>query len=76
MHAAANGIPIVILSGMDDEYVAIEAMRGGAQDYLVKGHADHHLIVRSIRYAIERKRAEITLRQRERTLPLAYRKCF
>jgi PAS domain S-box-containing protein/putative nucleotidyltransferase with HDIG domain len=57
--------PIVVLSGMDDELIAVEAVRGGAQDYLVKGHADQQLIIRSIRYALERKRAAENLRQSE-----------
>ncbi|TAK14932.1 MAG: PAS domain S-box protein [Anaerolineae bacterium] len=65
LHARGSGIPIVVLSGTDDELVAIEAVRGGAQDYLVKGHADHQLVLRSIRYAIERKRAEVALRRSE-----------
>ncbi|MDH5506214.1 MAG: response regulator [Anaerolineae bacterium] len=65
LHARGNGLPIVVLSGTDDELTAVEAMRGGAQDYLVKGSVDHNLIVRAIQYAIERKRTEETLRQRE-----------
>lgn len=65
LHARGGGVPIVVLSGTDDELVAIEAVRGGAQDYLVKGHADHQLVLRSIRYAIERKRAEVALRRSE-----------
>lgn len=65
LHANAGNTPIVVLSGTDDEYVAIEAVRGGAQDYLVKGHADAALIMRSIRYALERKRAEEALRKSE-----------
>ncbi|MBI3159265.1 MAG: PAS domain S-box protein [Chloroflexi bacterium] len=65
LHARGGGVPIVVLSGTDDELIAIEAVRGGAQDYLVKGRADHQLVVRSIRYAIERKRAEIALRRSE-----------
>ena len=65
LHAQVNGIPIVVLSGSDDELLAIEAVRGGAQDYLVKGHADHRAIIRSIRYALERKRSEIAIHQNE-----------
>lgn len=51
-------VPIIILSGLDDEALAIEALGLGAQDYLVKGEVDSNLLVRSMRYAIERKRAE------------------
>ena len=46
--------PIVVLSGLDDETVAIQAVREGAQDYLVKSMIDEALLLRSIRYAIER----------------------
>jgi signal transduction histidine kinase len=54
-------VPIVVLSGLDDQTVSIEAMQRGAQDYLVKGQGTGELIFRSIRYSIERKRAEIQL---------------
>ncbi len=50
--------PIVVLSGLDDEEMAIRAVREGAQDYLVKGQVDGVSLSRSIRYAIERKHAE------------------
>ncbi|AKB31622.1 Sensory transduction histidine kinase [Methanosarcina siciliae HI350] len=50
--------PIIILTGMNDEKTGIEAVKKGAQDYLVKGQADGRLLVRSIRYSIERKKAE------------------
>ena len=56
-------IPIVVLSSFDNEHLAIEAVRHGAQDYLVKGEADGNLLARSLRYAIERKRAEEELRR-------------
>jgi PAS domain S-box-containing protein/putative nucleotidyltransferase with HDIG domain len=60
-----NNTPIVVLSGMDDELIALQAVRGGAQDYLVKGHADQQLIIRSIRYALERKKGAENLRYSE-----------
>lgn len=56
LHALAPAVPIIVMSGLDDETVAVEAVHGGAQDYLVKGHVDSHLLVRAMRYAIERKR--------------------
>jgi PAS domain S-box-containing protein len=56
----AGGLPIVILTGLDDERFALEAVRAGAQDYLVKGRFDSQLLVRTIRYAVQRKRAEET----------------
>ncbi|HEY9063809.1 MAG TPA: PAS domain-containing protein [Burkholderiaceae bacterium] len=54
---------LVVLSGLTDEAVAVRALRSGAQDYLVKGQVDSSLLIRSIRYAIERSQAEEALRQ-------------
>lgn len=51
-------IPIIILTGLADEEVGIDAVKQGAQDYLVKGEFNGKLLVRSIHYAIERKRLE------------------
>ncbi|HEY0071860.1 MAG TPA: response regulator, partial [Chloroflexia bacterium] len=58
MHALAVGAPILVLTGLNDEALGFEAVQQGAQDYLVKGQVDAPLLVRSIRYAIERKQAE------------------
>ncbi|MBI1977542.1 MAG: diguanylate cyclase [Candidatus Omnitrophica bacterium] len=55
-------IPILVLTGMDDEALAIEAVRKGAQDYLIKGEADGKMLSRVIRYAMERNRMEEELR--------------
>lgn len=59
-------VPIVVLTGLNDEMFGIQAVNKGAQDYLIKGQVDTNLLVRTIRYAIERKRAE----ERERQLQL------
>jgi PAS domain S-box-containing protein len=64
-HAHAPKIPIVVLTGHDDEALAVRAVRSGAQDYLVKGHVDGELLVRSIRYASERGRSLEALERRE-----------
>ncbi|MFW5867566.1 MAG: AAA family ATPase [Armatimonadota bacterium] len=61
MHEEHSEVPIVVLSGLDDEEVAISAVQEGAQDYLVKKHISGGQLLRSIRYAIERHMA----RQRE-----------
>ncbi len=58
VHNSVPQIPIVILSGLTDEALAAKAVREGAQDYLTKGYVDSNLLGRSLRYAIERKRAE------------------
>jgi len=63
--AATSGLPVVILTGLDDETIAIRAVQEGAEDYLVKGQMDSNLLARAIRYAIERKRAEEKLRESE-----------
>jgi len=63
--AVAPHLPVVILTGLDDETVAIRAVQEGAEDYLVKGQMDSNLLARAIRYAIERKRAQERLRESE-----------
>lgn len=65
IYAHAWEVPIVVLSGLDDEQVAMKAMQGGAQDYLIKGEVDSRTIWRVIRYAMERKRIEEALKNSE-----------
>lgn len=54
----APDVPVVVLTGNNDETMGLDALQSGAQDYLVKGHVDGRLLARSIRYAIERMRGE------------------
>jgi len=61
LRTAALELPIVIMTGLDSEEVAVEALRQGAQDYLVKGQVDAVGLVRAIRYAIERKGVELRI---------------
>ncbi|WP_082135610.1 PP2C family protein-serine/threonine phosphatase [Mycobacterium sp. EPa45] len=53
-------LPIVVLTGLNDEHFGMSAMASGAQDYLVKGHVEPETLHRSVLYAIERKRTELT----------------
>jgi DNA-binding response OmpR family regulator len=63
LRQAAPGIPVIVLSGNDDQELAIAAVRDGAQDYLVKGQIGGDLLVRAIRYALERERLIVELRE-------------
>jgi signal transduction histidine kinase len=66
IYAQVPEVPIVVLTGLDDERLGVQAVNKGAQDYLIKGQVDKNLLVHTIRYAIERKQAE----ERERQLQL------
>jgi signal transduction histidine kinase len=57
-HAAAPGVTLVVLTNLDDESLASEAMQEGAQDYLVKGQIETRGLLRALRYAVERKRLD------------------
>lgn len=63
VHTAAPNVPIVVLTGHDDERQAVRSVQEGAQDYLVKGRVDGNLLARSMRYAIERHRMLTELAQ-------------
>ena len=63
VHAAAPGIPVVVLTGNQDEVVGSEAVQAGAQDYLVKDQLDGATFVRALGYAIERHRNQQELRR-------------
>ena len=60
-HAAAPRVPLVVLTGLDDESLAAQALQEGAQDYLIKGQIETRGLLRALRYAIERKTMEEAL---------------
>lgn len=60
-HAAAPRVPLVVLTGRDDESLALEALQAGAQDYLVKGQIHTRGLLRFLRYAVERHAMEEAL---------------
>ncbi len=69
---ADSSAAVCVLTGLDDEHLGTAAVAAGAQDYLVKGKADGEVLVRAIRYAVERRRAETSLlRLREEQLVAA-----
>jgi diguanylate cyclase (GGDEF)-like protein len=59
--AHSPAVPIIVLTGTDDSTVALKAVQGGAQDYLVKGKLDRELLVRAMQYSIERKRYQLQI---------------
>ena len=72
VNARAPHVPIVVLTGSEDDTLALQAVREGAQDYLVKGVASS-LLLRSLRYALERKRGQEALRLSQTQLAEAQR---
>ena len=72
VHRSAPEVPIIVLSGLHDETLAVEAVRKGAQDYLVKGRVDGGLLTRAIQYSIERNELLSELRQLRRQQEAAY----
>lgn len=65
VHAQAPHTPVVIFTGDDDDDLASEALRVGAEDYLSKQHADGVALIRTMRHAVQRRRAAETLRHSE-----------
>jgi len=63
VHEITPETPIIILTGLSDENTGINAVKKGAQDYLVKGQVESKLLERSIKYSIERKKAEKELKE-------------
>ncbi len=72
LKAAAPEVPVLVITGMPDEGLALRAVREGAQDYLMKGQLDCRTLERSVRYATERKAATDTLRQALADLNVAH----
>jgi two-component system cell cycle response regulator len=62
LHTFAPTLPVIVLTGLADDTLAVEAVRKGAQDYLVKGELDVRVLTRVIRYALERNRMQAALR--------------
>lgn len=71
LYDRARNTPIVVITGLNDETVAINAVQSGAQDYLVKDQVNGDILARSIRYAIERTRAEQKIREQAALLDIA-----
>ena len=65
MHAIVNDIPVVVLTSEKDDGVAVRSMKSGAEDYLSKDTSDASVILRSLRYALERASLKRSLRERE-----------
>jgi diguanylate cyclase (GGDEF)-like protein len=61
VYAHSPAVPIIVLTGNDDDSLALSAVKGGAQDYLVKNRLDRELLLRSMYYSIERKRYQVQL---------------
>jgi signal transduction histidine kinase len=73
VRAGARDVPIVVLTGADSDEMSILALQQGAQDYLIKGEVEGPLLWRSLRYAIERRRIEVQLRETQQQLSTADR---
>jgi len=63
-----NTLPIVVLTGYEDDITGLKAVQMGAQDYLIKLQIDSNLLVRCIRYAIQRKKMELTLHENDQII--------
>ncbi len=64
----APDVPVIVLSGLDDEETAVMAVKKGVEDYLVKGQVDKNLLTRAVRYAIERKRIKKVLDEKQKNI--------
>lgn len=70
IYRGAPKTPIVILTSLEDEDLAFKSVQEGAQDYLVKGQVDDKVLLRALRYAIERKKTEEALKKARRDLEI------
>jgi anti-anti-sigma factor len=66
VRSQTSEVPVIIITGLDDEGAALEALQRGAQDYLIKGQVDSDMLSRSIRYALERQSIDREARKAER----------
>lgn len=66
LRAAQPDLPVVVFSGAADQYLALKAIQEGAQDYLVKDDTNSRVLVRALRYAIERRQLDKRMRQAQR----------
>jgi PAS domain S-box-containing protein len=71
MHAAANHVPIIILTGFKDDTLGLEAVRRGAQDYLTKGKLDGALLIKALTYAVERKKLDEAVKRQADLIDLS-----
>jgi PAS domain S-box-containing protein len=62
-HAAAPRVPLIVMTGLEDELLADQALQEGAQDFLVKGQIETPSLLRAIRYATQRKKAEVEIQK-------------
>jgi two-component system sensor histidine kinase UhpB len=70
---AAGKIPIIILTGLDDTDIALDAIKAGAQDYLIKGEFNKNLLQRAIQYSLERKKQEEKIKESEEKYRLIFK---
>jgi CheY-like chemotaxis protein len=66
VRAMVDGVPVIVLTGLDDEAIGLQALQEGAQDYLIKGEITGRALARSLRYGVDRARLEAHLRQSQR----------
>lgn len=71
VHGAVPQLPIVVLTGLSNRETAMEALRQGAEDFLLKGEMDGTLLARSLRYALERHKLLLSLKEKEERYALA-----